>query len=78
MPEALSLFQNLTAEAVNEVQKEWSERMLAFLEVLGLTQVRDGSASKVTSCGLDERGSTLILTTFPTSQGNVCRNPAAS
>jgi hypothetical protein len=67
MPAALSLFQNLAAEAVNEVRKEWNEMMLAFLEVLGLIQVRDGSTGKVTSRRLDECGSTLILTTFPTS-----------
>jgi hypothetical protein len=55
----------LTAEAVNEVRKEWNETMLAFLEVLGLIQVRDSSTGKVTSCRLDECGSTLILTTSP-------------
>jgi hypothetical protein len=53
MPAALSLFQNHTAEAVNEVRKEGNETMLAFLEVLGLIQVRDSSTGKVTSCRLD-------------------------
>ena len=31
MPAPLSLFQNLTADSVNEVRKEWNETMLAFL-----------------------------------------------
>jgi len=67
MPAVLSLFQNLAAEAANEVRNELNETMQAFLEVLGLIQVRDGSTGKVTSCRLGECGSTLILTTFPTS-----------
>jgi hypothetical protein len=47
MPATLSLFQNLTAKAVNEIRKERNEMMVAFLEVLGLKQVRDSSTGKV-------------------------------